>query len=58
MDKAQEENKIVINLPQGKIDFINQAHAKEIEYWKNVGFYNKNEQERRRLTNLAPLKVS
>ena len=47
MDKAQEENKILINLPQAKIDFINQAHAKEIEYWKNVLFYNKNDQERR-----------
>ena len=58
MDEAQEVNKTVVNLPQEKIDFINQTHAKEIEYWKNVVFDNKNEEERMRLTNLAPLKVS
>ena len=28
MDEAQEENKVAVNLPQEKIDFINQAHAK------------------------------
>ena len=40
MDEAQEVNKTVVNLPQEKIDFINQTHAKEIEYWKNVVFDN------------------
>ena len=58
MDKAPEGNKIAVNLPQEKIDFINEAHAKEIEYWKNVAFYNKNKEQRRRSPNVAPLKLS
>ena len=58
MGEAQAVNKIVVDLRQEKIDFINQTHAKEIEYWKNIAFDNKNEEERKQLTNLAPLKVS
>ena len=60
MDEAQAENKIVVNLPQEKIDkstLINQPLAKEIEYSKNVALCNKNEKERRRLTILAIFRV-
>ena len=32
MDEAQAINKINVNLPQEKIDFINHTHAKESEY--------------------------
>ena len=56
--EAQAVNKIIVNLPKEKIDFINQSHEKEIEYWKKSAFDNKNEDERRQLTDLAPLKVS
>ena len=58
MGETQVVNKIVVNLPKEKIDFINQTHAKEIEYLKNVAFDNKNEEERMQLTNVATLKVS
>ena len=58
MDEAQAVNTIVVDLPQEKIDFINHAHAKEIEYWKKATFDNKNEDGIRQLTDLAPLKVS
>ena len=58
MDEAQAVNTIVVDLPQEKIDFINHAHAKEIEYWKKAAFDNKNEDGIRQLTDLAPLKVS
>ena len=58
MGEAQAVNETVVDLRQEKIDFINQTHAKEIEYWKNIAFDNKNEEERKQLTNLAPLKVS
>ena len=57
-DEAQAVNKIIVNFPKEKIDFINQSHEKEIEYWKKTAFDNKNEDERRQLTDLAPLKVS
>ena len=50
IDEAQAVNKIVVNLPQEKIDFINHSHAKEIEYWKKAAFDNKNEDKRRRWT--------
>ena len=50
IDEAQALNKIVVNLPQEKIDFINHSHAKEIEYWKKAAFDNKNEDKRRRWT--------
>ena len=58
MDEAQAINKIVVDLTQEKIDFINHVHAKEIEYWKKAAFDNKNEDGIRQLADLAPLKVS
>ena len=46
-----------MNLPQEKIDFINDAHQKEFQYWKNIALESKNENERKELTDLAPLRV-
>ena len=57
MDEAQAVNKIVVNFPQEKINFINEVHQKEEEYWKKVALDNKNEDEKRQLTDLVPLKV-
>ena len=56
MDGAQAVNKIAANLPQENINFINKVHQKEVEYWKKVVLDNKNEDEKRQLTDLAPLK--
>ena len=36
MDEARAANRIQVNLPQEKIDFINDAHQKELQYWKNM----------------------
>ena len=46
-----------VNFPQEKINFINEVHQKEEEYWKKVALDNKNEDEKRQLTDLVPLKV-
>ena len=45
------------NLPQEKINLINDAHHKELQYWKNIALASKNENERKPLTDLAPLRV-
>ena len=55
MDEAQAVNKIEVNLPKEKIDFNNHTQAKEVEYWKKVVLDNKNEDERRQLTDLDRL---
>ena len=57
MDEVRAVNKIEVNLPQAKIDFINDAHQKELQYWKNIALASKNEHERKQLTDLAPLRV-
>ena len=46
-----------MNLPQEKINFINDAHQKELQYWKNIALQSKNENERKELTDLALLRV-
>ena len=56
MDEAQAANKTEANLPQGKIEFVNHTHAKEVEYWKNVAFEGKNENQRKESTDLVPLR--
>ena len=48
-NEAQAVNKIVVNFPQEKINFINEVHQKEEEYWKKVALDNKNEDEKRQL---------
>ena len=47
MDEARAINKIEVNLPQEKIDFINDAHQKELQYWRNIRLASKNENERK-----------
>ena len=54
MNEARAVNKIEVNLPQEKIDFINDAHQKELQYWKNIALANKNENEKKQLINLVP----
>ena len=56
MDVAQGVNKIAANLPQEKINFINEAHWREVGYLKKFALDNKNEDEKTQLTGLAALK--
>ena len=57
MDEVRAMNKIEANLPREKIDYINETHQKESQYWKKIAVENRNEDERKQLTGLAPLKV-
>ena len=57
MDEARKINKVGVNLPQEKIDLINDAHQKESPYWKKIALKYRNEHERKQLTDLAPLRV-
>ena len=57
MDEVRAMNKIEANLPREKIDYINETHQKESQYWKKIALENRNEDERKQLTGLAPLKV-
>ena len=57
MDEVRAVNKIEVNLPQEKLDFTNDAHQKEFQYWKNLALASKNEHEKKQLTDLAPLRV-
>ena len=57
MEEARVVNTIEANLPQEKIDFINAAYIEEVDYWKRVALDSKNEEEKKQLTDLAPLKV-
>ena len=49
MDEVRAMNKIEANLPQDKIDFINDAHQKELQHWKK----SKNENDKKQLTDLG-----
>ena len=52
MDKAQAVNQIEANLPQEKIHFIERSRILE-----EASLDNKNKDERKQLTELAPLRV-
>ena len=56
MEEARAVNRIEANLPQEKKSFINAAYAEEVHYWKRAALGSKNEEERKQLTDLAPLK--
>ena len=58
MDEVRAMNKIEAKLPQEKIDFINDVHQKELQYGKKIALESKNENEKKQLTDLAPLRVS
>ena len=51
MDEVRAMNKIEANLPQDKIDFINDAHQKELQHWKKI-LGSKNENDKKQLTDL------
>ena len=57
MDEAKAISKIVVNLPKEKVDFINDTQQKELNYWKKIALENKNEDEKKQLTDLAPLRA-
>ena len=40
-----------------KVDFINNTHQKELNYWKRIALEGKNEDEKKQLTDLAPLRA-
>ena len=52
MDEARAVNRIEANLPQEKIDFINDAHAKEVDYWKKAALGSKNEDAKSGVENI------
>ena len=58
MDEVRAMNKIEAKLTQEKIDFINDVHQKELQYWKKIALESKDENEKKQLTDLAPLRVS
>ena len=51
MDEVRAMNKIEANLSQDKIDFINDAHQKELQHWKKI-LESKNENDKKQLTDL------
>ena len=55
MDEAKAINKIRVNLPKEKVDFINNTHQKELNYWKKIALEGKNEDEKEQLADVAPL---
>ena len=57
MDEARAINKTEAKLPPEKIGFINDTHLKEVQYWKKIALENKNEDERKQLIDLAPIRV-
>ena len=54
---AKAANRIEVNLTQEKIDFINHANHKQLHYQKNIALAGKNENERKELTDLTPLRA-
>ena len=57
MDEAKAINKLRLNLPKEKVDFINDTHQKELNYWKRIALEGKNEDEKKKLTDLTALGV-
>ena len=55
MDEAKAINKIRVNLPMEKVDFIIDTHQKELNRWKRIALEGKNEDEKKQLTDLALL---
>ena len=49
--------RIETNLSQEKIEFINVDYTEEVDCWKRAALGSKNEEERKQLTNLAPIRV-
>ena len=47
MDEVRAMNKIEAKLPQEKIDFINDVHQKQLQYWKKIALESKDENEKK-----------
>ena len=56
MDEARAINKIEVNLRQEKIDFINDSHQKELQYWKSIALASKNEHETKQINRSSAFK--
>ena len=57
MDEVRAMNKIEANLSKEKIDFINDAHKKESQYWKKIALKNRSKDETKQVTDLSPSRV-
>ena len=58
MDEIRATNKIEVDLSQEKIDFINYAYQKKLQYWKKVALESvSTESEAKELTDQAPLRI-
>ena len=57
MDDSWAVSKTEANLAQEKIDFTNDTHKKEVDYWKRAALGSKNEDERKQLTDQAHLRI-
>ena len=55
MDEAKPINKIILNLPKEKVNFLNETYQKELNHWKKIVLEGKDEDEKKQLTDLAPL---
>ena len=55
MEEARAVNRTEANFPQEKIDFINDAHAKEVDYWKRIALEGRSKDEKKQLRDLASL---
>ena len=55
MDEAKPINKIILNLPKEKVNFLNDTYQKELNHWKKIVLEGKDEDEKKQLTDLAPL---
>ena len=57
MVEVRAMSKTKANLPQEKTDFINDAHQKESQYGRKITLEGRNEDERKQLIDLAPLRA-
>ena len=57
MEEVRAVNRTEANFPQEKIDFINDAHTKEVDYWKRIALEGRRKDEKKQLRDLAPLEV-
>ena len=55
--RLEQLTKLKLIYLKKKIDFNNDIHQKELQYWKNIALDSKNENETKQLTDLAPLRV-
>ena len=58
MKEARAVNMFEANLPQENIDFVNDVHAKEVDYWKRIALGGRKvDEKKKQLRNLAPLRA-